>query len=276
MACRQACGVPADAPTVLCDGVNLAVSREGSGPAVVCLHAIGHGGGDYAAFAAALKQRVEVIRVDWPGQGRSGDDHQPPSAQRYAELLVSLLDQLNVVNPVLVGNSIGAAAALIYASRRPVRALVLCDAGGLVPVNGMVRTASFLFSRFFSAGERGAGWFARAYAFYYRYVVLPAPAAAQQRQRIIAAGPECARLLRMAWQGFARPQADLRKLAAQLQVPVWCVWGRADRVIPLWLCRPAIARMPQASLSTFAGGHSAFIEQPDWFAAEFNRFLDRL
>ena len=34
------------------DGVRLAVAREGKGPPVICLHAIGHGGGDYEAFAA--------------------------------------------------------------------------------------------------------------------------------------------------------------------------------------------------------------------------------
>lgn len=276
MSKREVCGVPEGSPWVSCDGIPLAVSREGVGPAIVCLHAVGHGGGDYDAFAAALKDRFEIIRIDWPDHGRSGSDKVLPSAIRYAELLTLLLDQMQVTSPVLIGNSIGGAAAILYASRRPVRALVLCDSAGLVPVNAMVRAASSFFSRFFAAGERGAGWFGRVYEFYYRLIVLPSPAAAKQRQRIVAAGPECACVLRSAWESFARPDADIRALAATLDVPVWCVWGRGDRVIPLWMCRPAIVRMKQARLSTFSGGHSAFLEQPDWFAREFLGFIDTL
>ena len=110
---------------------------------------------DAEAFAAALSDRCEIIRVDWPAQGRSGPDRQPPSAARYAQLLVLLLDRLDVREPVIVGNSIGGAAALLFAKQRPVKALVLCDAGGLVAVNGLVRLTCRLFAAFFAAGERG-------------------------------------------------------------------------------------------------------------------------
>ena len=55
----------------------------GQDPAVVCLHAIGHGGGDFADFASAVKDRFEVIRIDWPGQGQSGPDPKPLSPARY-------------------------------------------------------------------------------------------------------------------------------------------------------------------------------------------------
>jgi len=64
------------------DGVRLAVTREGRGPPVVCLHAIGHDGGDFEAFAEAMKARFEIIRIDWPGQGRSGPDAHPANGDR--------------------------------------------------------------------------------------------------------------------------------------------------------------------------------------------------
>ncbi|TJY59032.1 alpha/beta hydrolase [Sinimarinibacterium sp. CAU 1509] len=267
-----ALGVPEQSQQFIVDVVPLAVAREGKGQPVVCLHAIGHGGGDFAGLSAALRADFEVIRVDWPGHGRSGSDSHAPDAQRYAELLGRLLDQLGIVSPIVIGNSIGGAAAIILASRRPVRALVLCDAGGLVAVSPLVRGFCAVFQRFFAAGERGARWFARAYAFYYRWIVLPAPAAAARRAQIIAAGYACAPLLRRAWASFARPQADLRDLAAALDVPVWCAWARSDRVIPLLLCRPAIRRMKHATLSRFSGGHSAFLEQPEAFLREFRAF----
>jgi pimeloyl-ACP methyl ester carboxylesterase len=80
---RYKTGVPEGSLQIDLDSVRLAVAREGSGPAVVCLHAIGHGGGDYAAFAAAVKDRFEVIRIGWPGQGRSWVDQKPLSPSRY-------------------------------------------------------------------------------------------------------------------------------------------------------------------------------------------------
>lgn len=257
-------------------GLQLAVSREGSGVPLVCLHAIGHGGGDFAALSAALREQYEVIRIDWPGQGRSPPDRQPASAARYAALLEELLDVLRIENPVLLGNSIGGAVALLLAARRPLRALVLCDSGGLVPVSAFVRLVVSLFVRFFAAGARGAPWFARWFARYYRYLVLPQPAAAAQRERIIASAYEVAPILHQAWQSFARPEADLRALAASLDLPIWCAWSRSDRVIPLWMCRPAIARMRRARLSVFKGGHSAFLEQPEAFLRELQVFLSRL
>src|SRR5438105_2699741 len=103
---RQDLGVPMGSPEITVDGVRLAVAREGQGQAVVCLHAIGHGGRDFDAFTAAVKDRFEVIRVDWPDQGRSGPDVKAPTAARYAELLAGVLTQLRVERPIIIGNSI--------------------------------------------------------------------------------------------------------------------------------------------------------------------------
>lgn len=273
---REGLGVAEGSLLLDCSQVQLAVSREGRGPAVVCLHAIGHGARDFDAFSLAIKDRYEVIRIDWPGHGRSGPDTERLSAQRYAELLVQALDQLDITSPIVVGNSIGGAAAILYAARRPLRALVLCDSGGLVRVSGLVRGFTRVFARFFRAGERGAPWFRSVFSWYYRYVVLPSKAAAAQRQRIIDSVSETAPLLRAAWESFGRSDADLRTTAATLDVPIWCAWAKGDRVIPLWMCRPAIRRLRRAKLSTFKGGHSAFLEQPDAFTLAFRQFADAL
>src|SRR5476651_1725578 len=103
---RADVGVPRGSAQIEVDGVRLAVAREGLGPAVVCLHAIGHGGRDFEAFTDAMKSRFEIIRIDWPGQGRSGDDlHHPASAARYVELLAGVLARLDVERPIIIGNS---------------------------------------------------------------------------------------------------------------------------------------------------------------------------
>ena len=134
-----------------------------------------------------------------------------------------------------------------------------------------VRRFCAAFAAFFAAGERGSWWFKPAFALYYR-LVLRGRAAAQQRRRIVASAYEIAPLLRQAWAGFGRPQADIRALAAALDIPIWIAWAKQDRVIPLARCRAAIKTLRQATVTTFSGGHAAFLEQPARFVEGFDRF----
>lgn len=269
-------GVAPGSPSIEVDGVRLAFSREGRGPAVVCLHAIGHGGRDFDAFARAVSGQFEVIRIDWPGQGRSGPDAKPPSAARYAALLAGALARLKIERPIILGNSIGGAAAMIHAASHPVAALVLCDTGGLVEVTPAIARACNAFSRFFAAGARKAWWFKPAFWAYYSLLVLPSSPARAQRKRIIAAGYEIAPILRDAWLSFGKPDADLRELASRLEVPVWFAWATGDRVIPLKVCLPAIEAMKDARVTKFGGGHAPFLERPKAFARGFRSFAKSL
>ena len=269
-------GVPKGSPAVAVDGVSLAYAREGRGQPVVCLHATGHGGRDFEAFAAALRAGFEVIRVDWPGQGRSAPDHKPVSAARYGELLVGVLDALRIEQPILLGNSIGGAAALHCAAKRPVKALVLCNTGGLIEVTPAIASVCNTMSRFFAAGARKAWWFGPAFRAYYSLLVLPSGSARDQRRRIIAAGYELAETLRDAWQSFGKPEADIRSLALTLDVPIWFAWATGDKLIQLKACQPTISKMKRAKLTKFGGGHAAFLERPAAFVRAFKKFAATL
>ncbi len=260
---------------VVADGVSLAVHRIGRGAPVVCLTALGHDARDFDGLAERIADRFEIICIEWPGHGESADDHQPVGAGRYGDLLVETLDQLAPGSPILIGNSIGGAAAIHYASRRPIRGLVLCNSGGLVAVTPLVQRFCRVLQRFFAAGERGARWFGPAFWAYY-HLVLTQPAASRQRRRIIAGGRRHARLLRQGWESFGQANADISEIAAALQVPIWIAYADRDKIIPLSYCLPAIRRMRNATLSQFKAGHSAFLEQPDAFASGFLDFVSRL
>jgi 4,5:9,10-diseco-3-hydroxy-5,9,17-trioxoandrosta-1(10),2-diene-4-oate hydrolase len=260
--------------SLLCiDGVELSFLRRGQGPALVCLHAVGHDAEDFSALTERFADRYELIALDWPGHGQSGPDARPVSAARYGALLIALLDQLGIERPIVIGNSIGGAAAIHYAKARPVRSLVLCDSGGLIAIDPVVRLFCALFAAFFAGGARGASWFAWAYGLYYRHVVLPSAAAETRRAQIIARGPELAPLLRDAWRSFARPDADLRAQLESLRVPIWFAWAARDRVIPYARVKACIARCASGQVSLFDAGHSAFLECPEAFAEDLARFI---
>jgi len=253
--------------TIEASGARIAVRRHGAGPAIVCLHATGHGARDFDRLAARLGNRFEFAAIDWPGQGDSPSEAKPASAARYAEILEGALESLGFERCILLGNSVGGAAAITYAAKNPerVRALVLCNSGGLIASNPLVRFYCRMMARRFEHGasvRSFQSWFAR----YYRQV-LPRAEAAWRREEIVANGARMAPVLAQAWNSFAAPEADIRDLIPSLRMPVLYAWGRRDRTLPWsWVKRTA-QRTPQAEIVLFDAGHSAFLEQPEEFDA---------
>jgi len=274
---RSALGASAPWKEAIVKGVTLAWADSGAGDEIVCLHAIGHGARDFERLRSRFAAKYRVVALDWPGHGNSGPDDVAASAERYAELLSDFLDAASVRRPVIVGNSIGGAAAIRYAAEQPdrVRGIILENPGGLDPSDRLSRFAIGMMVRFFSAGARKAWWFPAAYRAYYR-MVLPMRAAAEQRSRITAAGIEMAPILVQAWKSFGEPAASLRPLAAQVRCPVLFAWAKRDKIIQLSRCLPAIREFAHGRLETFDAGHAAHLEAPESFESSVDKFLDSL
>ena len=271
-------GAPAEpCAFVTVDGARLAYQIWGEGVPVVCLHAIGHGAQDFAPLAAQLGDGFQIIALDWPGQGRSDPDKVTVSAERYLTLLEGAVAQLGLDRFILIGNSIGGAAALLYAHkhRERVRGLVLANPGGLAPINWLARFVVGRMVAFFAAGERKAWWYGPAFRLYYRRI-LPRRAARAQRRRIIAARSEIAPVLRQAWESFAALEADIRALGPDLRMPVLFAWAKRDQVVALSRSKKAIETFSDHRLELFDAGHSAFLEEPEKFADVFRDFVARL
>lgn len=271
---RAALGAQAPFEFVDAGGTKLAIMRRGHGHPLVCLHAIAHGARDFETLAEKLGDSFEIIAVDWPGHGLSPDDGKSPSAAHYADVLSHLLDALKLERPILLGNSIGGAAALqVAASRDDLGGLIICNAGGLRAVDAVARFAIARMVSFFRAGEAGKRWFGGAYRFYYTRLVLPlAPQA--HRERIIAAGHEMAPALARAWESFARPDADARGLVAKVTCPILFAWAKSDRIIPWSASKKAAMTAKHGTVALLRGGHSAFVEDPDNFAVALKMFAN--
>jgi pimeloyl-ACP methyl ester carboxylesterase len=269
---RAAVGAQEPVTWIDAGGTRLAATRRGKGKPVLCLHAIGHGARDFEALVGLVGDTFEIIALDWPGQGLSPADGKAPTAAHYEALLEAAMDALKLERAILIGNSIGGAAALRLAAQAPERvsALVLCDTGGLVALTPFARFVLRKKAAFFAAGERHATWFARAFRFYYRRIVLPR--ARTQGERIIASSYEIAGLLRQAWEGFAQQDADIRGLVPRVQCPVFVAWAKSDRVIVWSLCAKAARQFRDVRIEFFRGGHAAFLEDAERFARAFRQF----
>lgn len=271
---RETLGVDVPYETCEIDGLDIAYRQIGRGPDVICLHAIGHGGGDFDSVVPALSQHHRLTVLDWPGHGRSSEDSKPPGVARFGEILAGFIEKLGLADVVLIGNSVGGGAAIHYASRAPgnVRALVLANPAGLVAQTPRTRRALKIMGKFFAAGVARRWWYTPAFRFYYR-LVLQRPPARERRSAIVNARFEVAALLEQTWNGFADPLSDLRSEAALLQCPVLFTWAMRDRFVRYDLCRDAIRSVPNAKLEKFDAGHTPFLETPDQFITAVGKFL---
>jgi 4,5:9,10-diseco-3-hydroxy-5,9,17-trioxoandrosta-1(10),2-diene-4-oate hydrolase len=165
---------------------------------------------------------------------------------------------------------IGGTAAILLAAQLPVP--VSCCATRAASSKSPHTVATFcgVLERFFAAGERGVVVSVGVRG------VLPPRTATACRGNTAASDRPCTRapVLREAW--AVTPAADIRDVAATLDVPIWIAWAKHDRVIPLRSCLPAIRRLRNATVDTFDAGHTAFLEQPDAFARGFVAFVESL
>ncbi|MFN5082425.1 MAG: alpha/beta fold hydrolase [Brevundimonas sp.] len=256
-------------------GGQLAVKRCGRGTQVLCLHAVGHGSGDFADLAARLGDRFELIGLDWPGMARSPADAGGVRAEHFAGLVIEAVDALGLDRPFVIGNSIGGTAAIIAAAQAPARfaGLALCNPGGLSRLDLPARLIIGRMAAFFRTGTRGACWYPFAFAAYYRWLVLTRAPARSRREAIVRHAVPLAPLLADAWEGFGKPSGDLRSLAPRLSLPVWLAWARGDQFVSWGRAKAAVATMPLHRVTLFRGSHSAFLEDPNAFAAGFRAFV---
>ncbi|MEU9307197.1 alpha/beta hydrolase [Streptomyces sp. NPDC048256] len=103
------------------DGTSLYYERHGSGPAILFVHG---SGGHHAAWwqqVAALRDEFTVVTVDLRGFGKSDSSMPEFDGQDFPGDVVAVLDQEDLTDVMLVGQSIGSVAALRAGLLRPER-----------------------------------------------------------------------------------------------------------------------------------------------------------
>ena len=242
----------------------LAYSDEGAGTPVVFLPGLTFGRRTWRPIVERLDTRVRSISVDLPAQGESRGT---PSFEEVPARLHELLDALGVERPIVVGHSMSAGLAAMYASAYPTRGLVLVDNGP------HIRPFAEVVHRLAPA-LRGPG-FAEVWPRFedtlgldrisepVRSLVLDAH---EVRQDVVVGYWE--RLLR---DDPVEVQAYVDAINAKLDVPCLGVFGRpvtdgdAER----------FARLADVQVEEWAGGgHFVHLVDPDRFVARLGEFVD--
>tara|TARA_R110000868_G_scaffold6550_2_gene36942 strand:- start:4343 stop:5290 length:948 start_codon:yes stop_codon:yes gene_type:complete len=260
------------------DGVMARVRTEGpaDAPVLVMVHGFSYSLESWDAWAADLSADYRIVRMDLPGHGLTG----PDSERRYSvpqtvDFLGNLLDELQLSNVTLVGNSLGGLVSWRLAAERPdlVARLVLV-APGAYSINGVTENpvpvpmgVSFYMTSAPEAmvGAASAGLFGD-----------PARMDPGLPHRVHALmqtpGVGQALVERLEVFTLPDPTADLARVAA----PALVMWGRRDVMIPVAQGEQIVTDLPQAELIIYDDlGHILHEEDPARTVADVREFLSR-
>jgi pimeloyl-ACP methyl ester carboxylesterase len=247
-------------------GIRIYYEVHGEGPTVLFIHG---SGGHHAAWwqqVPSLRRFYSVVTLDLRGFGNSTSDLGEFDSLAFPDDIVAVLDDAAIERAVLVGQSIGASAALRVAMREPQRiagvvlahslggidhaelaALVKADRAKAeqIPVLDRLMSKSFQTSR-----------------------------------------PELTFLFRQMGTFNAAKMADLRNLTAggptleevkDSGVPICFLTGENDAVLTPDTVRQAHELLPGSVLDIVPGApHSMYWETPQLFNAALERFLEAI
>ena len=262
------------------DGVKLAIhdsAPHSLNTVIVCLHAIGHGGADFKYFIDYFKDSYRIITIDCPGQGYSFPDQQKVSAERYSQLLNQVIIHLDIRKCILLGNSIGGAASILYTYHHPenVSALILSNPGGLDRGGFFAKLFIWNLERKFSKGVQKNQNYLNWFKNYYEKILITEHSY-NTRKNIIDSAYEISPLLKEAWHSFRMPNSDLRKYIPQIETPVFFAWAIKDKLVSYDRNKKSIEMFKNRSVEFFEAGHAPFLETPEQFNRAANTFFKKL
>ncbi len=253
------------------NGAELFYDVTGSGPALVFAHGLGGNHLSWWQQVPFFCDRYTCVTFAHRGFAPSTDASEPLGPRAFTDDLAALIGHLGLADVRLVAQSMGGWTCLDYTLPHPerVRGLVLaCTVGTL---------ATRELDRRFASGPGGeAELFARG--------IHPAAGARMAREQ-----PALHQLYRqidglsfgLDKQGVRAELLRLRcvpaEVVAALNVPVLCLTGAEDIVIPPAAVEYAATLFPQGQFTRIPeAGHSVYFERPALFNQRIDEFLSGL
>jgi pimeloyl-ACP methyl ester carboxylesterase len=255
------------------DGINIAYKDEGAGQVILCLHALGHSSKDFTSLYNLPLEKYRIISLDFPGQGHSSASSVPASSSFYYTIANKFIDQLELKNIIVVGNSIGGAVAMRIASSNPnVKLLSLSNPAGL-DKRGLIAPLFLNFMiRFFQRGVKNKPSFQRHFELYYKNVLIT-DSALERRNEIVNNAYLLSPLLVQGWTSFKLKEEDLRPIIKNISCPVLFTWAMKDKFVQFGRNKKAISEFKKQNLIKYPIGHTPYLELPERFNNDLISFI---
>ncbi|MFN6336886.1 MAG: alpha/beta fold hydrolase, partial [Sphingobacteriales bacterium] len=252
----------------------IAYKDEGAGQVILCLHALGHSSKDFTSLYNLPLEKYRVIALDFPGQGYSSTSSQPASSSFYYSIANKFIQQLELKNIVIVGNSIGGAVAMRIASSNPnVKLLSLSNPAGLDRRGFIAPLFLNFMTHFFQRGVKNKPSFQRQFELYYKNILIT-DSASERRNEIINDAYLLAPLLVQGWTSFKLKEEDLRPIINNISCPVLFTWAMKDKFVQFGRNKKAISEFKKQNLIKYPIGHTPYIEIPERFNKDLISFIE--
>lgn len=237
---------------------------EGSGPPVLLLHATLHDRSDFAAVQQVLARDHRVLALDWPGHGSSPLPARLAEAPELGDAAEEFVDQLNLTDLVVVGNSVGGYVACRLAITRSERiaGVVVINGSGFIEYNPVTRGFCALMGH-----PTVVRWTFPALV--RAYLAARSDTDREIARRVIARArtADGARVAAALWRSFPGPGNDLRDRAHLITAPTLITWGSRDATSPVRWGRAVHSAIAGSTFVSLPTGHVVFASAPtEWLA----------
>lgn len=250
------------------NGISVSFRRTGGAkPPVVLLHGLMGSGACWTHLARALEADFDVVMPDARGHG---DSSAPSTGYRYDDLandVVGLIQGLGLVQPVLLGHSMGGMTAAVVASRGPglLGGLILVDPTFLSPARQIEVYESDV-----------AAQHQRALGLSKSELVRQAQSRNPRRPLELIELQAEARLKTSlaAFEVLTPPNPDYREVVRAIDVPTLLVIGDNNPVVTLEMANELRELNPCVRVEQIPdAGHGLPFDQPERLAVGVGAFL---
>ena len=254
------------------DGMRIAYTRAGIGPALVMLHGAPSDRRTWQWMLPDLARDHTVVAWDAPGFGESSDIEDSWRAPEFADALAAFVAALGLERPHLVGHSFGTMVALSMFRRHPAVPASLVLVGGYAGWAGSLPPDEVTrrFEMFVGMAELGDAFDPKSYPGLFSDLIPADRAAAlatMMRENIRPATIRAA--------GHIGAETDLRPVLPTVDVPTLVLHGEADARSPLANAEALHAATSTSQLVVLPKlGHGCVVEDPEACSAEIRRFVN--
>lgn len=250
---------------IVINGLSIFYQEHGKGKQTILLL---HGWGQSHAFwkdvIEKLSSNYQVYVVDLPGFGRSDVPMRNWTLKSYAIFVNNFVKTLNIYDPIVFGHSFGGRIAIVYASRFPIKKLILYSNGGL-PVNSLKQKASR--SVLVVLGQLGK--YLAPNLLYKAHTVIYKPK--QYENKIIINKKRSRRMLDI----YALPVPNLKTDLKNIRAKTLIFSGKKDFIAEANMGKRLHALIKNSYLVEIPNAtHFAHLETPRVFYKELDTFLN--
>jgi len=276
----DAAAAPRSELVALSDGTNVSVLLAGPSDAsetIVFVHGLGGSQSTWASVLGDFAERNRIAAVDLPGHGRSdkpSTDTFDYSVSGLSKALGEIIEKLALSPAIIVGHSLGGAAAIQLALERPklVRGLVLINSAGLgVEISGE------LLDRIEAQPSRDEARKLLELFFEDHRFILERGVDEMFANRSAPGSDEALKAIAASTFSRSGQQVSFVDRLGELEPPVLLIWGERDRVVPASHAVAACQSLPSSWLEIYEGvGHVPQVEAAPSFTRNVNRWTASL